>query len=154
MFLRQIEEGGPVTVTHRDIRRFFMTIPEAVSLVLQASLYASGGEIFVLDMGNPVKIYDLAENLIRMKGFRPHEDIEIEIVGLRPGEKLYEEVLMDEEGLDRTANDMIYVGRPIQMDEDRFLSSLDKLIEEAYKNGRRIKELTEDVCGTYTITDN
>lgn len=154
LFLRQIEEGGPVTVTHRDIRRFFMTIPEAVSLVLQASLYASGGEIFVLDMGNPVKIYDLAENLIRMKGFRPHEDIEIEIVGLRPGEKLYEEVLMDEEGLDRTANDMIYVGRPIQMDEDRFLSSLDKLIEEAYKNGRRIKELTEDVCGTYTITDN
>ena len=154
LFLKQIEEGGPVTVTHKEIRRFFMTIPEAVSLVLQASLYAKGGEIFVLDMGEPVKIYDLAENLIRMKGFRPHEDIEIEIVGLRPGEKLYEEVLMDEEGLDKTANDKIYVGKPMEIDDDAFLEQLDELIAEAEKNGRKIKELTEQVCGTYTITDN
>ncbi|MCR4669418.1 MAG: polysaccharide biosynthesis protein [Clostridia bacterium] len=154
LFLKQIEEGGPVTVTHKEIRRFFMTIPEAVSLVLQASLYAKGGEIFVLDMGEPVKIYELAENLIRMKGFRPHEDIEIEIVGLRPGEKLYEEVLMDEEGLDKTANDKIYVGKPMEIDDEAFLKQLDELIAEAEKNGRQIKELTEKVCGTYTITDN
>ena len=154
LFLKQIEEGGPVTVTHKEIRRFFMTIPEAVSLVLQASLYAKGGEIFVLDMGEPVKIYDLAENLIRMKGFRPHEDIEIEIVGLRPGEKLYEEVLMDEEGLDKTANNKIYVGKPMEIDDEAFLKQLDELIAEAEKNGNKIKELTEEVCGTYTITDN
>jgi len=154
LFLKQIEEGGPVTVTHKEIRRFFMTIPEAVSLVLQASLYAKGGEIFVLDMGDPVKIYDLAENLIRMKGFRPHEDIDIEIVGLRPGEKLYEEVLMDEEGLDKTANDKIYIGKPMEIDDEAFLKQLDELIAEAEKNGRKIKELTEEVCGTYTITDN
>ncbi|MBO4235641.1 MAG: polysaccharide biosynthesis protein [Firmicutes bacterium] len=154
LFLKQIEEGGPVTVTHREIRRFFMTIPEAVSLVLQASLYAKGGEIFVLDMGKPVNIYDLAENLIKMKGFIPNKDIDIEIVGLRPGEKLYEEVLMDEEGMDRTANNMIYVGHPMEIDDDKFMEQLDRLIEEAKLNGNRIKELTEEVCGTYTITDN
>ena len=154
LFLKQIEEGGPVTVTHKEIRRFFMTIPEAVSLILQASLYAKGGEIFVLDMGKPVNIYELAENLIRMKGFTPNEDIDIEIVGLRPGEKLYEEVLMDEEGLERTANDLIYVGKPMAIDDDKFMKQLDDLISEAYKNGRQIKELTERVCGTYTITDN
>ena len=154
LFLKQIEEGGPVTVTHREIRRFFMTIPEAVSLVLQASLYAKGGEIFVLDMGKPVNIYDLAENLIKMKGFIPNKDINIEIIGLRPGEKLYEEVLMDEEGMDRTANNMIYVGHPMEIDDDKFMEQLDRLIEEAKLNGNRIKELTEEVCGTYTITDN
>ena len=154
LFLKQIEEGGPVTVTHREIRRFFMTIPEAVSLVLQASLYAKGGEIFVLDMGKPVNIYDLAENLIRMKGFEPNKDIDIKIIGLRPGEKLYEEVLMDEEGLDKTANNMIYVGHPMKIDDEKFMLQLDELIKEAKKNGRYIKELTEDVCGTYTITDN
>lgn len=154
LFLKQIDEGGPVTVTHKDITRFFMTIPEAVSLVLQTSLYARGGEIFVLDMGKPVRIYDLAENLIRMKGLKPHEDIEIEIIGLRPGEKLYEEVLMDEEGLDKTANDMIYVGRPLKFDQEKFLDKLDALIAEAEKNGYHIKEMTEEVCGTYTITDN
>ena len=154
LFLKQIEEGGPVTVTHREIRRFFMTIPEAVSLVLQASLYAKGGEIFVLDMGKPVNIYDLAENLIKMKGFTPNKDIDIEIIGLRPGEKLYEEVLMDEEGMDRTANNMINVGHPMEIDDDKFMEQLDRLIEEAKLNGNRIKELTEEVCGTYTITDN
>lgn len=154
LFLKQIEEGGPVTVTHREICRFFMTIPEAVSLVLQASLYAKGGEIFVLDMGKPVNIYELAENLIKMKGFIPNKDIDIEITGLRPGEKLYEEVLMDEEGLDRTANNMIYVGHPMAIDDDKFMAQLDDLIKEAKRNGNRIKELTEEVCGTYTITDN
>ena len=154
LFLKQIEEGGPVTVTHRNIRRFFMTIPEAVSLVLQASLYAAGGEIFVLDMGKPVNIYELAENLIRLKGFRPNEDIEIQITGLRPGEKLYEEVLMDEEGLEKTANEKIFIGSPIKMDDDKFMEQIDALIKEAYKNGTQIKEMTEEVCGTYTITDN
>ena len=154
LFLNQIEEGGPVTVTHKDIMRFFMTIPEAVSLVLQASLYAKGGEIFVLNMGEPVKIYDLAENLIRMKGYVPNEDIEIKIVGLRPGEKLYEEILMDEEGLDSTQNEMIFIGKPLNINYDEFLENLDKLIAEAYKNGHQIKEFTEEVCGTYKITDN
>ncbi len=154
LFLKQIEEGGPVTVTHRDITRFFMTIPEAVSLVLQASLYASGGEIFVLDMGKPVKIYDLAENLIKMKGYVPNKDIDIEIVGLRPGEKLYEEILMDEEGLDKTDNNMIFIGKPLKIDEERFLDKLDDLIKEAMKNGFKIKEKTEELCDTYTITDN
>lgn len=154
LFNKQIDEGGPVTVTHPEVRRFFMTIPEAVSLVLQASLYAEGGEIFILDMGEPVRIYDLAENLIRSRGLVPHEDIEIEIVGLRPGEKLYEEVLMSEEGLNSTANHKIFIGKPIEMDDEKFLRDLDDLIAEAEKNGTKIKEKTEEVCGTYTITDN
>ena len=154
LFLKQIEEGGPITVTHKNITRFFMTIPEAVSLVLQASLYASGGEIFVLDMGKPVRIYDLAENLIRMKGLKPGVDIKIDVVGLRPGEKLYEEILMDEEGLDKTDNNMIYIGKPLKFDEDAYLDKLNELIDAAYKNGYAIKEMAEDVCGTYTITDN
>ena len=131
-----------------------MTIPEAVSLVLQASLFAKGGEIFVLDMGKPVKIYELAENLIRMKGLKPNQDIKIDVVGLRPGEKLYEEILMDEEGLDKTNNEMIYIGKPLRIDEEQFLNNLDKLIDAAMENGRGIKELTEEVCETYTITDN
>ena len=154
LFLKQIEEGGPVTVTHREITRFFMTIPEAVSLILQATLFAKGGEIFVLDMGKPVKIYDLAESLIRLQGYKPHEDIEIDIVGLRPGEKLYEEILMDEEGLSETENHLIHIGKPLVINEETFLHNLERLIEESKKNGRQIKEMVEEVCETYTITDN
>lgn len=154
LFLKQIEEGGPVTVTHKEITRFFMTIPEAVSLVLQASLFAKGGEIFVLDMGKPVRIYELAENLIRLRGFKPNVDIKIEVIGLRPGEKLYEEILMDEEGLDKTDNKMIYIGKPLKIDEKKFLDKLDNLIKASFENGMQIKELTEEVCDTYTITDN
>ena len=154
LFLKQIAEGGPVTVTHKEITRFFMTIPEAVSLVLQAGLYAKGGEIFVLDMGKPVKIYELAENLIRLNGLRPNEDIKIEITGLRPGEKLYEEILMDEEGLARTDNNMIFVGKPIRFDEESFLAKLEALIAASQENGHTIKEQIEDICQTYVITDN
>ena len=154
LFLKQIEEGGPVTVTHREITRFFMTIPEAVSLILQATLFAKGGEIFVLDMGKPVKIYDLAESLIRLQGYKPHEDIAIDIIGLRPGEKLYEEILMDEEGLSETENHLIHIGKPLVINEDVFLQNLEDLIQESMKNGRRIKEKVEEVCETYTITDN
>ena len=143
LFLKQIEEGGPVTVTHKEITRFFMTIPEAVSLVLQASLFAKGGEIFVLDMGKPVRIYELAENLIRLRGFKPNVDIKIEVIGLRPGEKLYEEILMDEEGLDKTDNKMIYIGKPLKIDEEKFLDKLDNLIKASFENGMQIKELTE-----------
>ena len=154
LFLKQIEEGGPVTVTHKEITRFFMTIPEAVSLVLQASLFAKGGEIFVLDMGKPVRIYELAENLIRLRGFKPNVDIKIDVIGLRPGEKLYEEILMDEEGLDKTYNKMIYIGKPLKIDEEKFLDKLDNLIKASFENGMQIKELTEEVCDTYTITDN
>ena len=120
LFLKQIENGGPVTVTHKEITRFFMTIPEAVSLVLQASVYANGGEIFVLDMGKPVKIYDLAKKIIRYKGFEPNVDIKIEITGLRPGEKLYEEILMDEEGLKETPNKLIHIGKPIRFDSKKY----------------------------------
>lgn len=149
LFLKQIEDGGPVTVTHRDITRFFMTIPEAVSLVLQASLFAKGGEIFVLDMGKPVKIYEMAENLIRMKGYKPHEDIMIQITGLRPGEKLYEELLMDEEGLTKTANEKIFVGHPIKMDEMKFFEQLEALIERSKTNDDKVQEELARVCTTY-----
>ncbi len=149
LFLKQIEEGGPVTVTHREITRFFMTIPEAVSLVLQASLFAKGGEIFVLDMGEPVKIYEMAENLIRMKGYKPNEDIMIEVTGLRPGEKLYEELLMDEEGLTKTANEKIFVGHPISMDESEFFEQLDDLIALSATNGDEIQSELAKVCTTY-----
>lgn len=154
LFLKQIENGGPVTVTHKDITRFFMTIPEAVALVLQASLFGKGGEIFVLDMGEPVKIYELAENLIKMKGHIPNKDIMIEVVGLRPGEKLYEELLMDEEGLSKTENQLIFIGKPIKLDEEQFISNLNELIDEAEENTPKIKELTTKICDTYRITEN
>ena len=153
LFLKQIDAGGPVTVTHKDITRFFMTIPEAVSLVLQASVYALGGEIFVLDMGKPVKIYDLAQKLIRYKGFEPNVDIKIKITGLRPGEKLYEEILMDEEGLKETPNKLIHIGQPLEIDKD-FLEKLDSLIKSAYENKDDIKEKVAKIVTTYKITDN
>ena len=150
LFLKQIEAGGPVTVTHKDITRFFMTIPEAVSLILQAGVYAKGGEIFVLDMGEPVRIYDLAEKIIRWKGLEPNVDIPIKITGLRPGEKLYEERLMEEEGLERTPNQLISIGKPLDI-PDTFLKELDKLIKEAYKNENDIKDKVAKIVGTYTV---
>jgi len=149
LFLKQIEAGGPVTLTHREITRYFMTIPEAVSLVLTAGLMAKGGEIFILDMGEPVKIYDLACNLIRSKGYEPERDIRIEIVGLRPGEKLYEELLMAEEGLQETANSKIHIGKPIELDENEFLKKLDRLIDKAEDNMADIRKDILDICPTY-----
>ncbi len=148
LFLKQIENGGPVTVTHKDITRYFMTIPEAVSLVLQASVYAEGGEIFVLDMGKPVRIYDLAKQIIRYKGLEPGKDIEIKITGLRPGEKLYEEMLMEEEGLKETPNKLIHIGQPIKIKED-FLADLEQLIAIAQKNEGDIKKWTAKMVTTY-----
>ena len=153
LFKKQIEAGGPVTVTHPDIIRYFMTIEEAVSLVLQAGAYAKGGEIFVLDMGQPVKIMDLAKNLIRLSGFKLGEDIEIKITGLRPGEKLYEEMLMNEEGLKDTANSLIYIGKPLLFDENMFFEQLEKLYEEAYDESNNIKELVEQMVPTYKEKD-
>lgn len=151
LFLKQIENGGPVTVTHKDITRYFMTIPEAVSLILQAFVYAEGGEIFVLDMGEPVKIYDLAQKIIRYKGYEPNVDIHIKITGLRPGEKLYEEMLMEEEGLKETPNKLIHIGKPIEMNDNLFLKQLDKLIESSYKNKDNIKEKTAEIVSTYKV---
>ena len=151
LFLKQIENGGPVTVTHKEITRFFMTIPEAVSLILQASVYASGGEIFILDMGKPVKIYELAKKIIKFKGYEPGVNMDIKITGLRPGEKLYEEILMDEEGLKETPNKLIHIGKPIKFDEKKFLTNLNKLIESAYKNEDNIKDKVADIVGTYTV---
>ena len=150
LFKKQIEKGGPVTVTHPDIIRYFMTIPEAVSLVMLAGTYAHGGEIFVLDMGEPVKIVDLARNLIRLSGFKPDEDIKIEYTGLRPGEKLYEEKLMAEEGLEKTENDLIHIGKPIKFNEDLFLNQLDKLQTAAYANKEtKIRGLVQETVSTY-----
>ncbi len=149
LFKKQIAAGGPVTVTHPDIIRYFMTIPEAVSLVLQAGAYANGGEIFVLDMGEPVKILDLAENLIRLSGYKPNEDIMIEFTGLRPGEKLYEELLMDEEGLEDTENKMIHIGKPIDFDEEKFLQQLEELKEVCVLEPVGIRKLVQEIVPTY-----
>ena len=152
LFKKQIERGGPVTVTHKDITRFFMTIPEAVQLILQAVTYAKGGEIFVLDMGEPVKIYDLAVSLIKLLGYEPNVDIPIEITGLRPGEKLYEEILMSEEGLTSTKHDKIFISKPMHMEMTELEEKLNILKEleynEKYSN-ENIKNVMKEVVTTY-----
>ena len=150
LFKEQIRSGGPVTVTHPDIIRYFMTIPEAVSLVLTAGSLAKGGEIFILDMGEPVKIRVLAENLIRLSGFKPDEDIKIEYTGLRPGEKLYEELLLNEEGITKTDNQKIYIGKPIEFDNDMFLKNLSRLYIAAHRNqADRVEQLIADTVPTF-----
>ena len=149
LFKKQIKEGGPVTVTHPDIIRYFMTIPEAVSLVLQAGAYAKGGEIFILDMGEPVKIADMARNLIKLSGYEPDVDIKIKYTGLRPGEKLYEELLMKEEGLQDTPNHLIHIGKPIELDEETFFNKLTNLKEAVYKETSDVRSLVKDIVPTY-----
>ena len=149
LFKKQIKAGGPVTVTHPDIIRYFMTIPEAVSLVLQAGAYAKGGEIFILDMGKPVKIADMARNLIKLSGYEPDVDIKIEYTGLRPGEKLYEELLMKEEGLQETPNKLIHIGKPIEMNEEEFFERLKDLKEEAYDEVEDIRPFVMELVPTY-----
>lgn len=151
LFKKQMESGGPVTVTHPDIIRYFMTIPEAVSLVLQAGAYAKGGEIFVLDMGEPVKIADLAKNLIRLSGYTLGVDMDIVYTGLRPGEKLYEEILTKEEGLQKTDNNLIFIGKPLEFNEVHFLSDLQKLEEAASTESRQVKQIVSKIVPTYHI---
>ena len=152
LFKKQIEEGGPVTLTHKDITRYFMTIPEAAQLVLQSASYAKGGEIFVLDMGKPVRIYDLAEKLIKLSGYTPNVDMEIKTTGLRPGEKLYEELLMDEEGLTKTAHSKIFIGKPIFCDIVSLTKQLEHLREVTETMDKvKIKEAVAEITGTYII---
>ncbi|MGC4018013.1 MAG: nucleoside-diphosphate sugar epimerase/dehydratase [Muricomes sp.] len=153
LFKKQIEAGGPVTVTHPDIIRYFMTIPEAVSLVLQAGASAKGGEIFVLDMGQPVKIVDLAKNLIQLSGYTLGVDIDIQYTGLRPGEKLYEELLMAEEGLESTENQKIHIGKPIEFDEEEFLKDLEDLYREAYAETDEMKYIVHKIVPTYRLRE-
>ena len=150
LFRKQIEAGGPVTVTHPEIIRYFMTIPEAVSLVLQAGAYAKGGEIFILDMGEPVKILDLAKNLIRLSGYKVDDDIRIEFTGLRPGEKLYEELLMNEEGMKETENKLIHIGKPIEFDERKFFIQLNELKEAVENEQMDVRERLMEIVPTYT----
>lgn len=153
LFKKQMAAGGPVTVTHPDIIRYFMTIPEAVSLVLQAGAFAKGGEIFVLDMGEPVKIADLAKNLIRLSGYTLGVDIEIKYTGLRPGEKLFEELLTNEEGLQKTQNELIYIGKPLEFDEVHFLSELKKLEQAAIDERFDVKQIVAGIVPTYHIKE-
>ena len=154
LFQKQIAEGGPVTITHPEITRFFMTIPEAASLVLQAASYAKGGEIFVLDMGSPVKIYDLAKKMILLSGLKPDVDIKIEFIGLRPGEKLYEELLLSEEGLTKTAHSKIFVGKPIDISFEELEKKLGLLKNALDKDNETIKRIISDIVPTYTIDSN
>lgn len=154
LFKKQIAEGGPVTLTHKDITRYFMTIPEASQLVLQAGAYAKGGEIFVLDMGQPVKIYDLAENLIRLSGYIPNEEIEIKVTGLRPGEKLYEELLMDEEGLSETPHKKIFIGRPGEFKLEKVKNNINTLLDVVkLGNKEKLREKLQEVVPTYKNPD-
>ena len=154
LFKKQIEQGGPVTVTDPNIIRYFMTISEAVSLVLQAGANAKGGEIFVLDMGQPVKILTLAENLIKLSGFTPYKDIQIKFTGLRPGEKLYEELLMSEEGLTNTENELIHIGKPIDIDEQFLFDTLEEMRSVMYDEGANIRDLVKKIVPTYKIPKN
>ena len=150
LFKKQIAKGGPITLTHKEITRYFMTIPEAAQLVLQAGGFAQGGEIFVLDMGKPVKIYDLAENLIKLSGYEPHVDIQIEVTGLRPGEKLYEELLMDEEGLEETRNEKIFIGQPGDFELAKVKSNIQELLDIATSKGiQELKNKLKEVVPTY-----
>ena len=149
LFKKQIEAGGPVTVTHPDIIRYFMTIPEAVSLVLQAGYYAKGGEIFILDMGQPVKIDTMARNMIRLSGYEPDVDIKVEYTGLRPGEKLFEELLMKEEGLQDTDNKLIHIGKPIVMDDDVFCHQLERLEKACEEEVENMKDIVAEIVPTY-----
>ena len=154
LFKKQIAEGGPVTLTHKDITRYFMTISEASQLVLQAGAYADGGEIFVLDMGKPVRIYDLAENLIKLSGYEPHKDIKIEVTGLRPGEKLYEELLMNEEGLKETKHKKIFIGKPGDFEIDDIAKKKDDLLKYATNGSKvRLKEQLKNVVDTFKEPD-
>lgn len=153
LFKRQIAEGGPVTVTHPEVIRYFMTIPEAVSLVLQAGSYAEGGEIFVLDMGEPVKIIDLAKNLIELSGYRPNEDIMIEFTGLRPGEKMYEELIVNYEGMKETVNKLIFIEKPGKWNREKFLRRLDRLNIACYQDPENIREMVQEIVPTYRVLD-
>ena len=151
LFKRQMAAGGPLTVTHPDIIRYFMTIPEAVSLVLEAGAFAKGGEIFVLDMGEPVKIADLAKNLIRLSGYTLGVDMDIKYTGLRPGEKLYEELLVKEEGIQKTENNLIYIGKPLEFNEVHFLSGLRELEEAAMNESLSVKQIVSEIVPIYHI---
>ena len=154
LFKKQIAAGGPVTVTHPEVIRYFMTIPEAVSLVLQAAYYGKGGEIFVLDMGDPVKIDTMARKLIRLSGFEPDVDIKIEYTGLRPGEKLYEELLMKEEGLQSTANKLIHIGKPIEMDDEVFIRQIERLEKACKSEEEDIRGIVAEIVPTYNPKGN